>query len=360
MDYWTQLPHWLRLSIIFPLVFLNTWLLFVLIDYLEPLGTILTTASLLAFLLDLPIAALEKWGIKRGWAITLVLLLALIILSLIALFLIPLIVEQLRELLSTLPQWIESGNQQINALKEWAITENYPFDLASIITQFAEKLSLILKSLGNQFLSLIGGTLGTIFNSLLVLVLTVFLVLTGNSITQGIFSWIPRPWNTRIQESLRKTFESYFATQAILAGILSIAQTIVFLFLQVPYAVLFGVTIGVTTLIPYASAITIIIVSVLLIFQNFQLGITALFLTIIVGQINDNVISPRLMGDMTGLNPVWIVVALFIGGKFAGVLGLIIAVPLASVIKTTVDMVRYPPDSNHRVLPTTEKAGENF
>ncbi|MEM8780884.1 MAG: AI-2E family transporter, partial [Cyanobacteria bacterium P01_G01_bin.49] len=210
--------------------------------------------------------------------------------------------------------------------------------------QFAEKLSTILRSLGNQVLGIVGGTIGTIVNILIILVLTVFLVLTGEDIWTGIFSWFPQPWDVKIRESLRKTFENYFATQAILAGILSVAQTIVFLILQVPYAVLFGVTIGVTTLIPYASAVTILVISALLMFQNFQLGLIAFILTIIVGQINDNIIAPKLMGGMTGLNPVWIIVVLLIGGKFAGVLGLLIAVPLASVIKITIDELRYPPE----------------
>lgn len=360
MNSFNRLPRWLRLGIIFPLGFLNGWLLFSLLSYLEPLGTILVTASLLAFLLDLPIVFLERRGIKRGWAITLVSLLALIILSLVALFLIPIIVEQLSALLDSLPKWIQSSNQQVEAMKQWAITKKLPVDFKNIIGQIAEKLSLILSSVGNQFLNLIGGTLGTIFNSLLILVLTIFLVLTGESIWAGIFSWIPSPWDVRLRDSLRKTFQTYFATQAILAGLLSVAQTIVFLILQVPYAVLFGFTIGITTLIPYASAITIIIISTLLMFQNLKLGITALILTIIVGQINDNIISPRLMGGMTGLNPVWIVVSLFIGGKIAGVLGLLIAVPLASVIKTTVDSLRYPPkiEDNNRLTTVQSDAEE--
>lgn len=60
----------------------------------------------------------------------------------------------------------------------------------------------------------------------------------------------------------------------------------------------------------------------------------------IVGQINDNVISPRLMGNRTGLNPAWIIVSLFVGSKLGGVLGLLVAVPLASVIKATSDRLR--------------------
>jgi predicted PurR-regulated permease PerM len=126
----------------------------------------------------------------------------------------------------------------------------------------------------------------------------------------------------------------------MLAGILSFAQMLVFTILQVPYAILFAVTIGLTTLIPYASGLSIVTISLLLMLQDFWLGFNVLIAAVIVGQINDNIISPRLMGDMTGLNPVWIIVALFVGGKLGGVLGLLIAVPLASVLKATIDNVR--------------------
>ncbi|MDJ0530089.1 MAG: AI-2E family transporter, partial [Microcystis sp. M53600_WE12] len=54
----------------------------------------------------------------------------------------------------------------------------------------------------------------------------------------------------------------------------------------------------------------------------------------------DNVIAPRLVGGMIGLNPVWIILSLFIGGKVAGILGLLIAVPIASVLKSTIDIIR--------------------
>lgn len=346
LDSFYKLPRWLRLSIIFPLAFLNGWLLFNLMGYLEPLITMLTTATLLAFLLDLPIRFLQKRGLKRGWAVSIVLLLALIIITLIAFILIPLIVDQLSALLAGLPRFLESGNQQLEDLKQRAISHRFSsIDYSGIITQSAKKVSELLESVGNQFLNLITGTIGTIFNTLIILVLTVFLVLTGESIWTGIFSWVPTPWDVRLRESLRITFQKYFATQAILAGLLSVAQTTVFVVLQVPYALLFGFTIGITTLIPFASAITIILISVLLMFQDFELGLKALIGTVIVGQINDNIISPRLMGGIIGLNPVWIIISLFIGGKLGGVLGLLIAVPFASVIKIMVDTLRYPPES---------------
>ena len=350
-----KLPLWLRWGLIFPIAFLNGWLLFVLIESLEPLFSIFVTATLLAFLLDFPIRLLQQRGFKRGWAIGLVLIVALVILGILALILIPLIVEQLSDFVAILPKWIESGNQQLEAIQEWAIAQRLSLDLSGILTQAAEKISSILKSLSSQLLNFIFNTIGSLLNIVIVLVLTVFLVFSGENVWNGVFSWFPSPWNLRLRESIRQTFESYFAGQAILAGILSGAQTIVFLVLQVPYAVLFGVTIGVTTLIPYASAFTIILISLVLTLQDFWLGIRVLMAAIVVGQINDQVIAPRLMGGMTGLNPVWIIIALLIGGKLAGILGLLLAVPLASVIKITVDSWRTESSESEDIL-VVEKA----
>ena len=341
---WQHVPRWLRLSLSFPLFFLNGWLLFILIGYLEPLGTILTTATLFAFLLNFPIRLLEQRGLKRGWATALVFLLALMIIAVLGLILIPIIITQLTEFLKNLPQWLDSGNAQLNYFKEWAISHKIPLDVQQVVTQLADKFSSLLNSLGNQVLEVVTGTIGTILNILFVFVLTIFLVLTGEDIWRGLLSWIPTPWDERIQVSLKQTFEKYFATQGILAIILSVAQTMVFGILQIPYALLFGLTIGLTTLIPYASGLTIIIISAFLMFQNFQLGLTALILTIVVGQINDNILAPKLVGGMTGLYPFWIIIALFIGGKIAGILGLLIAVPFTSVLKTNIDILRYSPE----------------
>jgi predicted PurR-regulated permease PerM len=340
MELFKQLPRWLRLSLVFPLLFLNGWLLFQLFSYLEPLVSIFVTASLLAFVLDVPIKLLQRRGVNRSGSIAIVFLIALLILIVLGLILIPQIVEQLSSLINSLPQWIESGTEQIQNLEKWDKTQKYAIYIEQSITQLSERLTNVLQTLSTQLLSFVLGTINSILNILFVLVLTVFLVLYGEQIWEGILSWIPAPWNLKLRTIIRQTFETYFAGQTILAGILSLAQIFVFVILKVDYALLFGVAIGLTTLIPFASAFTIIGISTLLMFQDFWLGLKVLTLTIIVGQINDNVIAPRLMGGMIGLNPVWIILSLFIGGKVAGILGLLIAVPIASVLKSTIDIIR--------------------
>jgi predicted PurR-regulated permease PerM len=337
-----KLPSWLRWWLIFPLVFLNAWLLLLLITYLEPLVSILVTASLIAFLLNFPILFLQKRGIPRKVAIVLVFLLVLLVLGLLGVTLIPLIVRQLGELAANLPVWIDTGSEQLLALQQWINAQNLSVNLTNVATEAAERLSNALQALTSQLFNFLLGTIGSIVNIVSILVLTVFLVITGESIWQGILSWLPQFWKERLGLSIRETFQTYFATQAILAGILSIAQTIVFSLLNVPYALLFGVAIGMSNLIPYASSVAIATVSLLLILQNFELGIKVLIAAIVLGQINDSIVAPRLMGGVTGLNPVWIVLSLFVGGKLGGVLGLLVAVPIASIIKNTFDDLRSP------------------
>jgi predicted PurR-regulated permease PerM len=110
--------------------------------------------------------------------------------------------------------------------------------------------------------------------------------------------------------------------------------------------VLFAVLIGFTTLVPYASAVSIVSVSAVLAVQDPRTGLELLAAAIVVGQIVDQVIQPRLMGSIVGLQPAWLLISLPIGARvgdilgFGELLGLLLAVPVASCIKTLADAAR--------------------
>ncbi len=345
LELFKRIPPWLRLNFLLPLFFLNGWLISQFLATLQPLGSLFFGAALLAFLLDIPVRLLVQRKLNRLVAIALVLLGALILIGIGLLIIVPLVVNQLGDLLENLPQWIKSGNAQLATVQAWLNqhSNNLELEIQPLITQALEKLTSVLNSLSNQLLGLVGVTISTLISGLIFLVLTIFFLLGGEQLWDGLFDWFPNPWRHTLPTLIRETFERYFAIQALLAGILSVAQIIVFSLLQAPYAILFAITIGLTTLIPYASAISIVIISLLLMLQNFWLGVKILLAAVIVGQINDNVLAPRLMGNLTGLNPIWVIVSLFIGGKFAGVLGLLIAVPAAGVIKSLGDRFKPAP-----------------
>jgi len=334
------LPRLVSWGLLFPIIFLNGWLLLVLAQELQPLLSILIAATLLAFLLDYPIRFLMQRGVSRGIAIGIVLLLFLLLLVVLGLFLIPLILKQANELLTRLPEWIKSGQQQLISLEDWAIAQQLPIDLSTAINQLVARLTTGLRALTSQAFSIVFGAIGSVVNVFLTLVFTIFLVLRGEKLWAGILGWFPAQWNLLIRESLPENFERYIAGQVTMATIVGIVQTTTLVILRVPLPQLFGIGIGVATLIPFGGTVTIITVSSLLALQNFWFGIKVLLVILSINWAIENILAPRIVGELTGLNPVWMLISLDLGLKLGGTLGLVIAVPIASFIKATVDTIR--------------------
>lgn len=335
-----KLPRVVSIGLIFPMLFLNGWLLWIVTQQLEPLVSILITATLISFLLDYPIRFLQQLGVKRGWAVGLVFLIFALILSGLVFILGPLILRQANELIIRLPDWIKSGQQQLSSLEDWAAAQQLPIDLRSNIAQLIERVSLTLRSLTSQLISLTLSAISSIVNVFLTLVFAVFLVLRGESLWAGILGWLPLAWNTQVRQSLPQNFEGYIAGQVTLAVVLSITETIALFVSGAPLALLFGLMIGTASLIPFGGTTAILVVSLLLALQDFGLGLKVLLVAEVVLQVNENIVGPRVLGEITGLNPVWTLISLFIGVKLGGVLGLIVAVPIASFIKGTANTIR--------------------
>jgi predicted PurR-regulated permease PerM len=335
-----NLPPWLRLAFVFPLLFLNGLLLALLLDYLQPLVTFIIVAAILAFLLELAVELLIQRGMQRGLAITTVLLIALFSVVILGFILIPLIVDELAQFIDLAPEWIENTGKNLDKLSRSPLFERLSIDVNAILADASQQLANTLKSFGGQFLGIIAGTISSLINTLLVLVLTIFLLIGGDKFWQGVFSWLPSPWHEKLQEYTLQTFKDYFFVRLILAGISSLARWILLGIFGVPYAVLFGFGLGIAGFIPFLGAVLGLIGFIILCFKSLAIGIKFLVISFILDQINDNVLAPRLMGEAIGLNPVWLIISLFIGAKMGGILGLFLAVPVASIIKQIIDDLR--------------------
>ena len=335
-----KLPGWLKFGLILPLIFIDGWLIVLLFRYFQPITSIVILASLLAFLLEFPVVFLEKRGLGRGWAIALVLISALVAVSIISLILGPLIIQQLVEFANRLPTWLNQIEAQIQVLDDQSILQNLPVDLSDLSTQLIQQTSTALKSVTSQLISLTVETISSTVNLLITLILCILLVIFGPDLWQGLLSWLPVLWRDRIQSALQPSLQNYFAGQAIIASLLGTVLSIAFTILQIPFGLLFGVVIGITSVIPFGGTISILLVSGLLAFQSPWLGLKVLLTAIVLGQLNENVVAPRLIGGMTGVNPAVVLIAVLVGAKVAGFLGLLLAVPMASFIKRVGDMTR--------------------
>lgn len=333
-----KFPRWLTIGIAFPLTVLNGWVLLQVVKYFQPLVNIFITAILLAFILDYPIEFFQRQGIKRKLAIAGALLITVVGGVGLTVTLVPLILEQIYELANVLPTWIDSGTARLQAFQDWALQQQeLPINLSEIVTQVLDKLSNQLQTFTGRILSIAVDTIGTLVNVLLTVVLTIYMVINGEQLWDGIFKWFPSHISTQVRQLLREDFQNYFLGQAVLGAILAVSLILAFVLLQVPLALLFGVTIGIFSLFPFGTTIGIIIVSLLVGLQNFWLGVEIFAVSVGLDQINSNIVAPRLLGNLTGLNPVWVVISLLIGGKLGGIIGVLVAIPIASFIKDFAD-----------------------
>jgi predicted PurR-regulated permease PerM len=125
MNSLNRLLKWLFIGLLFPLLFLNGWLALQAFKYFQPLVTIFILATLLTFILNYPVSFLQQRGVKRNYAVIGVFLPAVVVLVALAITLVPFLLEEFNEIAKLIPQWIDSGSQQLQSVHEWAVRQIY-------------------------------------------------------------------------------------------------------------------------------------------------------------------------------------------------------------------------------------------
>lgn len=330
-----------------PLVVLNGWALLLLFDYFRSLITIVVVATLLAFVLEYPVMGLQRLQLRRGRAVLVVLLFFGLSLIVLGVTLMPLLIEQGNELAKRLPDWIASGTQQLDAYQAWAAAHRLPVDLTHWIVQLENLVVTQVQTTSGAIAGTLTSAIGSAVNVLLTLVLTFYLLLHGQTVWDNLFLALPKPLSMHLRDSLRRNCHNYFVGQATLAILIGTSMATAFVLIRIPFGLVFGLGIGVMALFPFGAALGITLVSFLTALNSLWLGGKVLVVATVIDQLIESGIAPQLIGGFTGLSPVWILISLLIGAKVAGLLGLVLAVPIAGSIKDMVELV---------LLPTRQKA----
>jgi predicted PurR-regulated permease PerM len=345
-----QLIKILILTLIFPLAFLNGWLVFEFFGYFQPIVTILVLAILLAFILNYPVSILQERGFKRNYAIGLVFGSALVIVIALTVILVPIVLEQFNEMAKLLPQWIDANETKIQSLNDSDLNQKLKVNVGQVLTQVTNHLPDELEYLFNRLLSIVKDTIDSISEAIVTVVLTFYLLVDGKRIWEGIFQKIPWGFTQRVKQSLQQNFQNYLIGQVSLALLMGVAETLMFLAFQVQFALLFGLGIGILSLIPFGDVVSLIIVTLIIASHNFWLAVKIFAVALILDQLIDQAIAPRLLGRFTGLRPIWVIISLLVGTYVGGLLGLLIAVPAAGFIKDAADgFVSLSDDANNAI-----------
>lgn len=325
-----------------PLLVLNAWAISSIFEYFHSLLAIVVGASLLTFLLNYPVSYMQKHGTTRGRAAIIVFLFAISILLAIGVTLVPLALQQAQQLVTRLPDWIDSGQRQLILLNDQIEKAGFPISLDVLADQITAPLKNQLQRLAGDILGLAVITVTSILDLLLTLVLTFYLLQHSDRLWQSLVEWLPQKIRDPFSNTLRLSFQNFFFSQLISSTSMGFVLTIIFLTLRVPFGLLFGLTIGTMALIPFGGSVGIAIVSLLVALRDIGLGVEVLIASLIVQQIIENLIMPRILGSFTGLNPVWVFISILMGARVGGLLGVVVAVPIAVVIKSILVSLRSP------------------
>ncbi|AFZ58378.1 AI-2E family transporter [Anabaena cylindrica FACHB-243] len=330
-----------------PIIALNVWLLSVLFRYFQHPITILSIAAILAFLLNYPVKLFEKAKITHTQSVIIVLLLTLTLLIILGVTLVPMVVDQAIQLLNKLPDWLASSQDNLSKLQLLARQRRINIDLSLVTNQINANIQNLVQQIASGAVGFAGTLLSGLLNIVLVVVLAFYMLLYGDRVWSGLVNLLPSNIAVPLTKSLQLNFQNFFLSQLLLGLFMVIALTPIFLFMKVPFALLFAIIIGISELIPFVgAALGIGLVTLLVLLQNSWLAFPVAMVATILQQIKDNLLAPKLMGEFIGLNPIWIFVSILMGFEIAGLLGTLVAVPIAGTIKGTFDAIKNSKHSN--------------
>ena len=347
LNWWdslTPMSRMLAIALAAPLAVLNAWAFSSIFTYFQSLMVVLIVASLVAFILNYPVYWLQEKGVQRTQAAIVVFLGALLILGVLGVTLLPLAIAQAQQLVTRLPEWFDSGQRQLVMLDDRLGTLGLPVSLDGLILQLNDRLKSQLQGIAgsalNLTLDLAVFTVAKLIDVLLTVISTFYLLQHGDEVWENIIGWLPARIQQPFSKTLRLSFQNYFLGQIISSTCMAVGLISIFLVLKVPFGLLFGLTIGLMALVPFGGSAGIALVTLLVGLRDIGMAFQVLSVALIVQQIVENGIAPRVLGSVTGLNPFWVFVSILTGARVGGFLGVVVAVPMAVLIKEALASIR--------------------
>lgn len=340
----------------------------------EILGRVLGAgiiSAVLAFIFNPIVDRLEAKGNSRIAGVALVYVVIFVVISILIVVVVPKTTMEVRNLASELPQYAENisvtfsnlfdniplveDNAAYETVRE-AIDNSYRTiidDLMNWITSSASRITVLITHFLQNIIS-IGFTL------VLVMIMTFYFLVDKRMYTGRIKNLIPESLNNDISylgTRINTVLTEFIRGRLILAVFVGIFTAILLLILRIDFAIVIGIITMIADIIPYIGPLLGFIPAFLfaLIESPVKALIVAVFYVLIQWAEN-NILAPKIIGSSMGLNPLFIFLAIVIGGGVFGVWGMVVSVPLAAIGLILIDFFREKYKS-HRIK--NEKDGQN-
>ncbi|AFZ50932.1 AI-2E family transporter [Dactylococcopsis salina] len=310
------------------LLFTFGWATIQILAYFQTIILIFVFASILAFLLNYPVQWFKQY-LPHSTAVVIVFLSSLILFIFLFLTLGLIVISEFQTFLSKAPNLIQSLLTIFEETESWLEQFNLSIDLQFLQQEFQSKLGSTI----NFSTIFLRNTLTRFVELIIILVIAFFMLLDGQTIWRNCVKVFPQSYRVKITTSLRDNFLGFFRGRLLLSLFFGVSAFLVYLILQTPYPWLLAVIVGVFDLIPGIGATIGISVAALIVLpQGIGLSLKVIIFCVLLQQIEENILMPRIMQSSVNLNPVLIFFALLIGVRIAGFLGLFLAIPTTAVI----------------------------
>lgn len=295
----------------------------------------------IAYILNRPINFLEKRSkIKRSYLILSSYLVILIVTSIFISYFLPSVIDSSIKLITALSKGIENIPEFLGKTELIANSSLGP-SIENNLSRITEILGFLTNFLVENVARIMINLTSTIMNVVFGIIISIYMLLDKykiKSLFKGVIDIIfSKEKANRIVSFLGEVNEifSHFITglivEAVTVGILAFIGMSI---LGVSYAPILSMIICFTNVIPYIGpfigAVPAVIATML---YNPQLALWVLVFILILQQFDGNFIGPKIMGNYIGLDPIWIILSITIGGGFFGMLGILLAIPVGAIIK---------------------------
>jgi predicted PurR-regulated permease PerM len=314
-------------------ILLSLWFIYVIRDVLALLFISLIIFSVIEPIVDW----LQKKKIPRSAGILIVYLVLLLLISLLTSFLIPSIIDQFNEFSKKVPEYIISLNDYFHDFNFFFQNQHIDFGTQQIFEQLGSRLTAFSQGILSTTVGIFSGFISVI----VVLSLVFYMTVREEGIKNLVVFLTPDPHKNYAAEivlKIKNRMGKWMQGQLLLMFIVFILDYIGLTLAGVPFALTLAIFAGIMEIIPFIGPIISAIPGIILGLTISPLvGVIAGLIYFLVQQFESNIILPQVMKKAVGLNPIVVILALLVGAKLGGILGMILSVPTATIINVFVE-----------------------
>ncbi|MBR9912824.1 MAG: AI-2E family transporter [Gammaproteobacteria bacterium] len=300
------------------------------------------TGLIVAFLLEGLVDKMTTWRLPRWLAVAIVTLLLMTLLAIFFFYLMPVLWQQMARLVGEIPRMLTEWQQLMLLLPQ-----KYP----QLVSE--QQVREIMNSVGSELRTLGQGVLtfsvanlpvllGVLIYMILLPILVFFFLKDSDQILRWLGSFLPsrRPVMNRIWQEMNDQVTNYVRGKVIEILLVGIVSYVSFFILGLNYALLLGVAVGFSVVIPYIGAAVVTIPVLLIGFLQWGIGsdfYALLIVYAIIQALDGNVLVPLLFSEAVNLHPVAIILAVLVFGGLWGFWGVFFAIPLATLVKAVLN-----------------------